>query len=77
MSEKSECPYCGNEYVDLKQHIEKKHPDERWPPKTFSNRQPCQVCGSKQTRVFYREEEDDLWLCEKCAENKDFSEEMT
>nr|QBN22354.1 hypothetical protein [uncultured archaeon] len=64
-----ECPYCGEEYKRLKQHVEQSHPAERWPPKTWGNTVPCERCGSSPTRVFYGEErEDDLFLCEKCVE---------
>lgn len=38
---------------------------------TFANTKPCDGCGSKPTRVFYRKKgSEDLFLCEDCANSR-------
>lgn len=68
--DRRECPYCGRKYKGLKRHIKGQHPNERWPPITFGNHQPCEVCGSRPTRLFYGDEQkEDRYLCKKHSKN--------
>ncbi len=65
---KRECPYCGKEYKGWKKHIKGQHPNEPWPPVTFGNTQPCEVCGKKPTRLVY-EEDEVKYLCEEHSDS--------
>lgn len=65
---KKECPYCGKKYKGWKKHIKNQHPNKPWPPVTFGNSVPCDVCGEKPTRLVYGEGDEVKYLCEKHSE---------
>ncbi|KXB01950.1 hypothetical protein AKJ45_03820 [candidate division MSBL1 archaeon SCGC-AAA261F19] len=71
---KKECPYCGKKYKGWEKHIKSQHPTKPWPPITFGNNQPCDVCGEKPTRVAYSDDNSEIkYLCEAHSDDSEAS----